>query len=93
MERNTGVHIDHYAEIGFAGFVGWWTRSAAWTCAWTSPCGTRTPAPTCPSAARPSTRAEALAFVRQRKQGDLGRTHNQQKFLAALARKVVRAAR
>jgi anionic cell wall polymer biosynthesis LytR-Cps2A-Psr (LCP) family protein len=36
--------------------------------------------------------AEALAFVRQRKQeaqGDLGRTRNQQKFLAALARKAV----
>jgi anionic cell wall polymer biosynthesis LytR-Cps2A-Psr (LCP) family protein len=34
--------------------------------------------------------AEALAFVRQRKQeaqGDLGRTRNQQRFLAALARK------
>ncbi|CAM5648160.1 LytR family transcriptional regulator OS=Streptomyces alboniger OX=132473 GN=CP975_13910 PE=3 SV=1 [Streptomyces alboniger] len=22
VERNTGLHVDHYAEIGFAGFVG-----------------------------------------------------------------------
>lgn len=90
VEANTGLRIDHYAEIGFSGFVGIVNAVGG--------------VPMCldhavhdPKSGLALTKGchtldgrGALAFVRQRhqeKEGDLGRTRNQQKFLAALARK------
>ncbi|MEK8144209.1 LCP family protein [Streptomyces sp. M10(2022)] len=82
--------MDHYAEIGFSGFVGIVNAVGG--------------VPMCldhavqdPKSGLDLTKGchtldgrGALAFVRQRhqeKEGDLGRTRNQQKFLAALAGK------
>ncbi|MFF1919060.1 LCP family protein [Streptomyces sp. NPDC058221] len=90
VEANTGLRIDHYAEIGFSGFVGIVNAVGG--------------VPMCldhavhdPKSGLDLTKGchtldgrGALAFVRQRhqeKEGDLGRTRNQQKFLAALAQR------
>ncbi|WP_078899325.1 MULTISPECIES: LCP family protein [Streptomyces] len=91
VEANTGLHIDHYVEIGFAGFanivdaVGGVemnipqdikdTKSGA-----DLKKGTQT-----------LNGEQALAFVRTRyalRGSDLDRTKNQQKFLSALANQV-----
>ncbi|MFG1666238.1 LCP family protein [Streptomyces sp. Y7] len=90
VERNTGLRVDHYAEIGFGGFVGVVDavggvdmcvdrdiRDSRSGLDLTRGCHTLDG-------------AQALAFVRQRHQeaqGDLGRSRNQQRFLAALAHK------
>lgn len=41
IELNTGLRIDHYAEIGFGASSESSTRSAAWRCAWTGTSRTR----------------------------------------------------
>ncbi|WP_338782367.1 LCP family protein [Streptomyces sp. DG1A-41] len=90
VERNTGVHIDHYAEIGFAGFVGVVDAVGGVDLCLDKPVRDEDSGADLPAGCQTLDGAEALAFVRQRKQeaeGDLGRTRNQQKFLAALARK------
>ncbi|MDQ1017175.1 LCP family protein [Streptomyces afghaniensis] len=90
VERNTGVHIDHYAEIGFAGFVGVVDAVGGVNMCLDKPVRDKDSGADLPAGCQTLDGAEALAFVRQRKQeaqGDLGRTRNQQKFLAALARK------
>ncbi|MFI1411032.1 LCP family protein [Streptomyces sp. NPDC020707] len=89
VESNTGLHVDHYAEIGFAGFV-----SVVDAVGGVDMCLDRdVKDPNSGADLRKGCQtldgSEALAFVRQRKQeaqGDLGRTRNQQKFLTALAR-------
>ncbi|MFG2222036.1 LCP family protein [Streptomyces sp. NPDC048644] len=90
VESNTGLHIDHYTEIGFAGFVGIVDAVGG-----VRMCVDRHIADE--KSGLDLTRGchvldgrEALAFVRQRhqeKEGDLGRSRNQQKFLSALAAK------
>ncbi|GAA2424232.1 LCP family protein [Streptomyces coeruleofuscus] len=90
VERNTGVHIDHYAEIGFAGFVGVVDAVGGVDLCLDKPVRDEDSGADLPAGCQTLDGAEALAFVRQRKQeaqGDLGRSRNQQKFLAALARK------
>ncbi|MFH8500266.1 LCP family protein [Streptomyces coeruleorubidus] len=92
VERNTGVHIDHYAEIGFAGFVGVVDAVGGVDLCLDKPVRDEDSGADLPAGCQTLDGAEALAFVRQRKQeaqGDLGRSRNQQKFLAALARKAV----
>ncbi|WP_327661837.1 MULTISPECIES: LCP family protein [unclassified Streptomyces] len=90
VESNTGLRINHYTEIGFAGFVGIVDAVGG--------------VPMCvdqhivddkagldlAKGCHNLTGREALGFVRQRhqeKEGDLGRSRNQQKFLSALAKK------
>ncbi|WP_306317760.1 MULTISPECIES: LCP family protein [unclassified Streptomyces] len=90
IESNTGLRINHYTEIGFAGFVGIVDAVGG--------------VPMCvdrhivddksgldlTKGCHNLTGREALGFVRQRhqeKNGDLGRSQNQQKFLSALAKK------
>ncbi|MFF8934865.1 LCP family protein [Streptomyces paradoxus] len=90
VERNTGVRIDHYAEIGFAGFVGVVDAVGGVDLCLDRPVRDKDSGADLPAGCQTLDGAEALAFVRQRKQeaqGDLGRTRNQQRFLAALARK------
>ncbi|MEW2610349.1 LCP family protein [Streptomyces sp. NPDC047880] len=90
VERNTGVHIDHYAEIGFAGFVGVVDAVGGVDLCLDKAVRDEDSGADLPAGCQTLDGAEALAFVRQRKQeaqGDLGRTRNQQKFLTALARK------
>ncbi|WP_086563991.1 LCP family protein [Streptomyces africanus] len=92
VERNTGVRIDHYAEIGFAGFVGVVDAVGGVDLCLEKAVRDKDSGANLPAGCQTLDGAEALAFVRQRKQeaqGDLGRTRNQQRFLAALARKAV----
>nr|WP_244299233.1 LCP family protein [Streptomyces viridochromogenes] len=90
VERNTGVRVDHYAEIGFAGFVGVVDAVGGVNLCLDKAVRDEDSGANLPAGCQTLDGAEALAFVRQRKQeakGDLGRTRNQQRFLAALARK------
>ncbi|MDI3404064.1 LCP family protein [Streptomyces cavernicola] len=88
VEYNTGLHIDHYAEIGFTGFANIvdamggveMNIDKGFTDKWSGAdfqAGTQT-----------LDGAQALAYVRTRHAftgSDLDRTKNQQKFLATLA--------
>ncbi|MEU0925464.1 LCP family protein [Streptomyces malaysiensis] len=90
IERNTGLRIDHYAEIGFSGFVD--VVDAVGGVRMCVDRNIKDPKSglDLQKGCHTLDGAKALAFVRQRKQeadGDLGRTRNQQKFLAALADK------
>ncbi|WP_354670091.1 LCP family protein [Streptomyces sp. S.PNR 29] len=90
VERNTGLHVDHYAEIGFAGFVGVVDAVGGVEMCLDRAIRDENSGANLPRGCQTLDGAEALAFVRQRKQeaqGDLGRTRNQQRFLAALAAK------
>ncbi|MFI9170130.1 LCP family protein [Streptomyces lincolnensis] len=90
VERNTGLHVDHYAEIGFAGFVGVVDAVGGVDLCLEKAVRDKDSGANLGKGCQTLDGAEALAFVRQRKQeaaGDLGRTRNQQRFLAALAAK------
>lgn len=92
VERNTGLHIDHYAEIGFAGFVGVVDAVGGVDMCLERAVKDEKSGADLRQGCQTLDGSEALAFVRQRKQeaeGDLGRTRNQQKFLTALAKKAV----
>lgn len=88
VEHNTRLRIDHYAEIGFGGFV-----EVVDSLGGVRMCLRRDIRDTKSGAdlekgCQALDGADALAFVRQRHQeteGDLGRTRNQQRFLTALA--------
>ncbi|BCL26437.1 LCP family protein [Streptomyces aurantiacus] len=90
VERNTGLRVDHYAEIGFAGFVGVVDAVGGVDMCLERDVKDDSSGADLRKGCQTLDGTEALAFVRQRKQeaqGDLGRTRNQQKFLAALAKK------
>ncbi|MDQ1035020.1 LCP family protein required for cell wall assembly [Streptomyces sp. V3I8] len=92
VERNTGLRVDHYAEIGFAGFVGVVDAVGGVDMCLDRDVRDKSSGADLRKGCQTLDGTEALAFVRQRKQearGDLGRTRNQQKFLTALARKAV----
>jgi LCP family protein required for cell wall assembly len=92
VEYNTGLHIDHYVEIGFAGFAN--IVDSVGGVEITIPKGgmkdTKSGANF--TAGKQTLNGEqALAFVRTRYAlagSDLDRTKNQQKFLSALANQV-----
>ncbi|NLU65960.1 LCP family protein [Streptomyces sp. HNM0574] len=89
VEHNTGVRIDHYAEIGFGGFVGLVDAVGGVRMCLDRAIRDEKSGADLRKGCQTLDGADALAFVRQRHQeagGDLGRTRNQQKFLAALAR-------
>ncbi|WP_229864285.1 LCP family protein [Streptomyces djakartensis] len=90
VELNTGLRVDHYAEIGFGGFVG--VVDAVGGVDMCVDRNIRDPKSglDLKKGCHNLTGTQALAFVRQRHQeadGDLGRSRNQRKFLSALARK------
>ncbi|MFI1206219.1 LCP family protein [Streptomyces sp. NPDC020802] len=92
VERNTGLHVDHYAEIGFAGFVGVVDAVGGVDMCLERDVRDDKSGADLRKGCQTLDGSKALAFVRQRKQeaeGDLGRTRNQQKFLTALAAKAV----
>ncbi|MFC8195323.1 LCP family protein [Streptomyces sp. NPDC060006] len=92
VERNTGLHVDHYAEIGFAGFVGVVDAVGGVDMCLERDVRDDKSGADLRKGCQTLDGGKALAFVRQRKQeaeGDLGRTRNQQKFLTALAAKAV----
>jgi LCP family protein required for cell wall assembly len=91
VEYNTGLHIDHYVEIGFAGFAG--IVDAVGGVDMTLDQGFKDKYSGADFKAGKQTLngEQALAFVRTRHAfaaSDLQRTKNQQKFLAALAHQV-----
>ena len=91
IEYNTGLHIDHYVEIGFSGFAN--IVDAVGGVELTIDKGFKDKYSGADFKAGPQTLngEQALAFVRTRHAfaaSDLQRTKNQQKFLSALAHQV-----
>ncbi|WP_033818485.1 LCP family protein, partial [Kitasatospora sp. MBT63] len=89
VESNTGIHIDHYAEIGFAGFVGIVDSVGGVDMCIDQAVSDKDSGLNLKAGCQTLTGAQSLAFVRQRHQmadQDLGRMRNQQKFLGALAK-------
>ncbi|MFJ6623623.1 LCP family protein [Kitasatospora sp. NPDC091335] len=88
VEQNTGLRIDHYAEIGFGGFVGIVDSIGGVEMHIDQDIKDKDSGLDLKAGDQTLTGKEALAFVRQRHQmadQDLGRMRNQQKFLGALA--------
>ncbi|MFE6866450.1 LCP family protein [Kitasatospora sp. NPDC057692] len=89
VETNTGIRIDHYAEIGFAGFVGIVDSVGGVDMCIEQDVKDKDSGLDLKAGCQTLDGTEALAFVRQRHQmadQDLGRMRNQQKFLGALAK-------
>ncbi|QEU90969.1 LCP family protein [Streptomyces kanamyceticus] len=88
VEKNTGLRIDHYAEIGFAGFVNIVDAVGGVRMCLDRDIKDKKSGADLRKGCHRLNGKQALAFVRQRhqeKEGDLGRSRNQQKFLSALA--------
>ncbi|MEU5272722.1 LCP family protein [Streptomyces hygroscopicus] len=90
IEYNTGLHIDHYAEIGFGGFAKIVDSVGGVEIDVPQDMKEKHAGTDLKKGKQTLDGQEALAFVRQRyglAGGDLDRTRNQQKFLSALADK------
>ncbi|GCD32707.1 transcriptional regulator [Streptomyces chrestomyceticus JCM 4735] len=88
VEKNTGLRIDHYAEIGFAGFVNIVDAIGGVRMCLDRDIKDEKSGADLRKGCHTLNGRQALAFVRQRhqeRQGDLGRSKNQQKFLSTLA--------
>ncbi|MFE9422310.1 LCP family protein [Kitasatospora sp. NPDC006697] len=88
VEKNTGLHIDHYAEVGFAGFVGIVDAVGGVHMCIDKDIQDKDSGLNLKAGCQTLNGQQSLAFVRQRHQmadQDLGRMRNQQKFLSALA--------
>jgi LCP family protein required for cell wall assembly len=89
VEYNTGLHIDHYAEIGFGGFAKIVDAVGGVEMNIPQDIKDKNSGADFKKGKQILDGKEALSFVRNRHAGtgdsDLGRTKNQQKFLAALA--------
>jgi LCP family protein required for cell wall assembly len=88
IEYNTGIHIDHYAEIGFSGFVNLVDALGGVDMCLDKPLHDKASGADFTAGCQTLNGKESLAFVRQRHQEadqDLGRMRNQQKFLSTLA--------
>ncbi|MEU2624486.1 LCP family protein [Streptomyces sp. NPDC007157] len=91
VEYNTGLHIDHYVEIGFAGFADIVDAVGGVTIDIDKGFTDKYSGANFKAGKQTLNGEEALAFVRTRHAfaaSDLQRTKNQQKFLAALAHQV-----
>ncbi|MFI7314495.1 LCP family protein [Streptomyces hygroscopicus] len=90
IEYNTGLHIDHYAEIGFDGFAKIVDSVGGVEIDVPQDMKEKHAGTDLKKGKQTLDGQKALAFVRQRyglAGGDLDRTRNQQKFLSALANK------
>jgi LCP family protein required for cell wall assembly len=88
VEYNTGIHIDHYAEIGFAGFVNLVNALGGVNICLDKPLHDQASGADFSAGCQKMNGQQSLAYVRQRHQEadqDLGRMRNQQKFLSTLA--------
>ncbi len=88
IEYNTGLRIDHYAEIGFGGFASVVDALGGVEMCFDEPIQDENSGADFEAGCQRLNGAESLAFNRQRYQeaeGDLGRTQNQQEFLGTLA--------
>ncbi|MFF9277531.1 LCP family protein [Streptomyces griseosporeus] len=91
VEFNTGLHIDHYVEIGFAGFANIVDAVGGVDITIDKPFKDKYSGADFQAGEQTLNGEQALAFVRTRHAfaaSDLERTKNQQKFLAALAHQV-----
>ncbi|MEU1514461.1 LCP family protein [Streptomyces sp. NPDC005811] len=91
VEFNTGLHIDHYVEIGFAGFANIVDAVGGVDITIDKAFKDKYSGADFKAGKQTLNGEEALAFVRTRHAfaaSDLQRTKNQQKFLAALAHQV-----
>ncbi|MEU2874092.1 LCP family protein [Streptomyces olivoreticuli] len=89
VEYNTGLHIDHYAEIGFGGFRNLVDALGGVDMCLDKPVKDRDSGADFKAGCQTLNGTQSLAFVRQRHQEadqDLGRMRNQQKFLNTLAK-------
>ncbi|MET7802296.1 LCP family protein [Streptomyces decoyicus] len=88
VEFNTKLHIDHYVEIGFAGFAGIVDAIGGVEMDIPKAFKDKSSGADFPAGKQTLNGQQALAFVRTRHAfagQDLDRTKNQQKFLATLA--------
>ncbi|MGF1432527.1 LCP family protein, partial [Kitasatospora sp. LaBMicrA B282] len=88
VEQNTGIRIDHYAEVGFAGFVGIVDAVGGVHLCIDKAVQDQDSGLNLKAGCQTLNGTQSLAFVRQRHQmadQDLGRMRNQQKFLSTLA--------
>ncbi|MGW0737869.1 LCP family protein [Streptomyces sp. NPDC002851] len=88
VEHNTGLKIDHYAEIGFGGFAKIVDAVGGVEINVEKPMKDKKSGADFEPGKHEMNGEQSLAFVRQRyglDGGDLDRTKNQQKFLSALA--------
>ncbi|MFI8948412.1 LCP family protein [Streptomyces sp. NPDC053750] len=91
VEHNTGLHIDHYVEIGFAGFANIVDAVGGVEMDIPQDIKDTKSGADLKKGKQTLNGEEALAFVRTRYAlagSDLDRTKNQQKFLSALANQV-----
>lgn len=89
IEYNTGLRIDHYAEIGFGGFRNLVDALGGVDMCLDKPVKDRDSGADFKAGCQTLNGTQSLAFVRQRHQEadqDLGRMRNQQKFLNTLAK-------
>ncbi|MYS59059.1 MULTISPECIES: LCP family protein [Streptomycetaceae] len=88
VEYNTGLRIDHYAEIGFTGFVGLVDAMGGVDMCLDKPIKDTASGADLKAGCQTLSGAQSLAFVRERHQEadqDLGRMRHQQQFLSTLA--------
>jgi LCP family protein required for cell wall assembly len=90
LEYNTGIHIDHYAEIGFSGFVNVVDDLGGVDMCLDKAIVDKASGANLKAGCQTLNGTQALAFVRERHQEasqDLARMQHQQQFLNALAHK------
>ncbi|MEB3370901.1 LCP family protein [Saccharopolyspora mangrovi] len=90
VEQNTGVHIDHYAEIGFGGFADLVDAVGGVDICLDKPMDDNMANVHLPQGCQELDGPQALGFVRARYSldgGDLERAENQRKLLGALVDK------
>ncbi|MEY9967421.1 LCP family protein required for cell wall assembly [Streptacidiphilus sp. MAP12-16] len=90
LEFNTGLHIDHYAEIGFSGFVNVVDDLGGIDMCLDKPIVDKASGADLKAGCQTLNGKQSLAFVRERHQEatqDLARMQHQQQFLNALSHK------
>lgn len=90
VEQNTGVHIDHYAEINFMGFVSMVDSLGGVPICVKKPIQDEKSGLNLPAGTTDLDGKQALAFVRARyfdPTADIGRMQRQQTFLGAMFKK------
>ncbi|MBB5913704.1 LCP family protein required for cell wall assembly [Nocardia transvalensis] len=89
VETVTGLHIDHFAEIGFGGFAGMVDAVGGIDMCLPDAIDDPLAGIDLPAGCQRLSGAQALGFVRTRAtpRADLDRMHNQQMFLSALLKK------
>ena len=88
VERATGLHLDHYAEIGFGGFAALVDALGGVTVCPTAPLNDPLAGIDLPAGCQQLNGRNALGYVRTRDtpRADLDRMVNQRQFLSALLR-------